>query len=181
MNFKACLVGFAAAVLVGVGVAAIADDATTQPSATQATFDAEASEQCAHNLRQIGQLIAIYASEYKLLLPPNLAAVGKIARDYHIAVFVCPSSGTTIPADWDSMPADQKEQWINSKSDYVYLGRETRMNQIPHAAQIVLVYERGDNPHQGMMNLLFVDGHVESMDLADAHRVIEASKTAFEK
>jgi len=181
MNFKACLVGCAATVLVGAGVAVIADDVTTQPSTTQPTLNDEAREKRADNLRQIGQLIITYVVNNNGQLPPNLAAAARTARDYHVALFVCSSSGSTIPADWGSMSADQKEQWINSKSDYVYLGREMRINQIPHAPQTVLVHERGDNPHQDMMNLLFLDLHVESRDLVDTHRLIEASKAAFEK
>ena len=181
MNFKACLVGCAVAVLVRAGLAAIADDATTQPSTTQGTLDDEAREKCADNLKQIGQLIIIYAEDNKGQLPPNLAAVARTAGDYHVALFVCSSSGGTIPADWGSMSADQKEQWINSKSDYVYLGREMRINQIHHARQTVLVHERSDNLHQDMMNLLFLDLHVEARDLVDAHRLIETSKAAFQK
>src|ERR1700683_3258709 len=121
MNFKACLVGCAAAVLVGAGVAAIADDATTQRSTTQAMLDDEAREKCAHNLQQIGQLIINYAVDNQGQLPPDLAAAARTAGDYHVTLFVCPSSGATIPADWGSMSADQKEQWINIKSDYIYL------------------------------------------------------------
>jgi prepilin-type processing-associated H-X9-DG protein len=181
MNFKTRLVVCAAAVLVGAGVAAIADDATTQRSTAQAKLDDEAREKCADNLRQIGQVIILYVADNNGQLPPNLAAGARTASDYHVALFVCPSSGTAVPADWESMSADQKEQWINGKSDYIYLGREIRINQIPHAAQTVLAYERGDNPHQGTMNLLFLDLHVESRELADAHRLIEASKAAFEK
>jgi RNA polymerase sigma factor (sigma-70 family) len=137
-------------------------------------------EKCADNLKSIGLLIMTYAVSNKDQLPPNFAAAAKTASDYDVAHFVCPSSGTIIPLDWDSMPRKEKEDWINNKSDYAYLGREMSLKQIRgRADKTVLVYERGDNPHAGVMNLLFLDAHVEARPLAEAHRLIEASKAAF--
>lgn len=98
---------------------------TTRPSAhtpaTRSTLYDEAREKCANNLKQIGLLVMTYAAANNSQLPPNLAAAARTADDYHVALFVCPSSATTIPLKWDSMSADQKEDLINTKSDYIYL------------------------------------------------------------
>ena len=134
---------------------------------------------CADNLRQIGLLIMIYTANNADQLPPDLATAAKSASDYHVALFVCPSSGTRIPPNWNTMTATEKEDWIDNKSDYAYLGRRMSVTRIRHAAGTVIVHERGDNPHAGVMNLLFADAHVQAMLVAEAHRLIEASKTAF--
>lgn len=136
-------------------------------------------EKCAHNLKQIGLLIMIYAANNEDQLPPDLATAAKTASDYHVALFVCPSSGTYIPPNWNTMAATEKEDWIDNKSDYAYLGRPMSLRKIRHPSNTVLVHERGDNPHAGEMNLLFVDAHVEAKPIAEARRLIEASKAAF--
>jgi len=160
------------------GASRIVQKSATGPSATGPDEDAN-REKCADNLRQIGLLIITYSEKKGDRLPPDLAAAAKTASDYHVALFVCPSSGTQIPQNWNTMTATEKENWIDNKSDYAYLGRRMSLEQIRHAADTVLVQERGDNPHAGVMNLLFVDAHVQARLIAEAHRLIEASKAAF--
>jgi RNA polymerase sigma factor (sigma-70 family) len=187
----ACIAGGVAVVVISNGntpsatVAPPPVAAPVAPPAVAVTFDQlDATEQanlkkCAMNLRQIGAAIFMYAKDNDGNCPPTLAAAtATVMTDPR--VFVCPDSSTQPPSNWNTLSDDQKAQWINSQSDYLYLlaGTSKKLADLPKPSSLVMVYE-GDNDHAGGMNLLFGDGHVEWQSIANAQAMIRDSELAI--
>src|ERR1700722_12907261 len=82
---------------------------------------------CASNMRQIGEAILLYSNDNKGAYPPDLGTLIK-TEDITAAVFVCPTSGTTVPSE---LTKDQEADWVNSNSDYVYVGAGMKQNADP--------------------------------------------------
>jgi predicted Zn finger-like uncharacterized protein/prepilin-type processing-associated H-X9-DG protein len=125
---------------------------------------------CASNLRQIGTAIILYENDNQGAYPPDLGTLVK-TEDISINVFACPASNTSVPS---GLPSDQQAAWVNSNSDYIYIGAGYKRGE---AESSVVAYEKDDDHHDGM-NLLFADGHVEFENLYGAHQAIEATKKA---
>jgi prepilin-type processing-associated H-X9-DG protein len=123
---------------------------------------------CAANLRQIGQLILLYANEHQGAYPPDLAT---LARQEELApeVYICPSGDKSVPADVRGMAREQVAQWIAKNSDYVYLGAGKSVNS---PADDVLVYERPEDHRFDGINVLFGDGHVSFVKIETAKQII---------
>ncbi|MGD0389255.1 MAG: DUF3352 domain-containing protein [Tepidisphaeraceae bacterium] len=123
---------------------------------------------CASNMRQIGQWIVIYADTHQGNYPPDLGTLVKTGP-LTAMVFVCPSANTRPPGQ---MTVDQSADWINTNSDYIYIGANLKTGADP---SIVVCYEKDDDHGGDGMNLLFADGHVEFMQLEAAHQAINNS------
>jgi prepilin-type processing-associated H-X9-DG protein len=123
---------------------------------------------CASDERMIGQAILLYSNDNKGNYPPDLGTLIK-TEDITAQTFACPSSGTTVPGN---MTPDEAAAWVNSNSDYVYIGANLKQGA---DASIVVLYEKdGDHAGDGM-NVLFADGHVEFVPLDAAHQLIQKS------
>ncbi len=104
------------------------------------------------------------------LISPNL--------DQPLTVFINPATGRRTPADWATMTADQRENWINNDSDYVYIHPGIGMlSQIQNPSTVVVIYEK--QSERGNIGLLYVDGHVEAKPQGQAQQEIEDSKKAL--
>jgi prepilin-type processing-associated H-X9-DG protein len=103
---------------------------------------------CASRLRQIGQAILLYANDNHGLCPPSLASLVK-GDGLSQEVLICP---------WD------RSSHADGESTYVYLGSGKRFNDL--TVDDVLVYEP-TNVHEEGGNVLFGDGHVSFVDLAN--------------
>jgi prepilin-type processing-associated H-X9-DG protein len=114
----------------------------------------------------------LYASNNKDALPPDLGTLvtnGEIAP----ATFVCPDTNNTPPPP--DMPRDATVDWVNKNSDYVYLGANWNLKTLKNASTTVECYENDGNHHGDGINVLFVDGHVEFLQLEVAHKYINDS------
>jgi prepilin-type processing-associated H-X9-DG protein len=124
---------------------------------------------CASNERQIGQAMLMYANENRQKYPPDLGTLVK-TEDITPMVFICPDGNAGAPA---ALTKDQQVDWVNVHSDYVYLGSGFGTNA--PASQIMLYEKPGSHSGDGM-NLLYGDGHVEWLRMADAMREIDAQQ-----
>jgi prepilin-type processing-associated H-X9-DG protein len=128
---------------------------------------------CASNEHQIGLGILLYANDNNQKMPDDLGTLLK-TEQLQMSVFVCPSSGTQLPANAATMSVDEQAAWVNEHSDYVYLGKGLKENQVD-ATRVVLYEKDGAHEHDGM-NLLYGDGHAEWQNYAAAMAQIQAQK-----
>jgi prepilin-type processing-associated H-X9-DG protein len=127
-----------------------------------------------NNLRQIGVAIQMYVvnhQQYPTDFAPLLAE--KLVT---IDTFVSPHAGTQIPPDVRNGKIEDQTAWVNSRSDFVYLGADLKPNAGPGA---ILVYERPDG--RPGMNILFGDGHIEWIDVEAARQMIEKQQKVAAK
>ena len=119
------------------------------------------------NLRQIGQGCLLYANENNGKMPPDLGSLVK--EELTPEVFVSPLGQQQVPPQLAAMSPEQKAAWINEHSDYVYLGKG-KTNNLP--ADQPVAYEKFENGHGQGITILFGDGHVEFLMMADAQRLL---------
>jgi prepilin-type processing-associated H-X9-DG protein len=120
--------------------------------------------QCASNLRQIGMAAQMYAIQNRGFLP---AALDDIVSPSFVSaqVLICPAAS----GDPTKPPASSGK--FGSYS-YVYLGAGRRIQSIGSPAMAPLAYELPTNHGDGGINVLYVDGHVETVSGPAAKRVL---------
>jgi len=118
---------------------------------------------CASNERQIGQGILLYSNDHKGPYPPDLGTLIK-EEDMTAAVFICPDSNVTVPANLTQ--PDDIAAWVNKNSSYVYLGAGMKQGEDPTT---IVLYEKPENHHDGS-NVLYGDGHVEFVQARELQR-----------
>jgi general secretion pathway protein G len=126
--------------------------------------------QCRENLRLIGQGIVIYTSE-NAKYPPDLGTM-MVAEKMEMSRFICPASTAALPDHWQDMQPDAQAKWVNAHTDYVYLGAKFRMSE--SSSDQPLVYDKDDDHGNAGMNVLYCDGHVGFLKLADVHKQLGA-------
>jgi RNA polymerase sigma factor (sigma-70 family) len=143
-----------------------------------AVAEAARKEQCANNLKQIGMAITLYASNNAGKPPGSLGDLTASSLD-NSDVFLCPGSGTSAAANWTLLTADQKNRWVIDHTDYTYiLGSLPNLSAIQRPGEMVMAYE-AETDHPDGMNILFADAHVGWNSIADAQRLIDATKLAL--
>jgi prepilin-type processing-associated H-X9-DG protein len=124
-----------------------------------------------NNLKTIGVAIQMYVNDHKAY-PPDFGPL-LAEKKLPIDLFVSPHAGTQIPQEVRKGKPDEQANWVNSRSDFVYLGAELKPNADPKS---ILVYERPDG--RPGMNMLFADGHIEWIDVEAARQMIEKQQKA---
>jgi len=90
------------------------------------------------------------------------------AQKMDMARFICPAAGGALPRDWQKLDAKAQAKWVNDHTDYIYLGAKWGMGD--HHPNDPLVYEK-DEDHGGVsINVLFGDGTVSFIKLADLRK-----------
>ena len=109
--------------------------------------------QADNNLRQIGVALQMYVVDHNQY-PPDFAPL-LTEKKLSIDMFVSPHAGTRVPPEVRRGKPDEQAAWVNSRSDFVYVGGDLKPNA---DAKSILVYERPDG--RPGMNMLFADGSV---------------------
>jgi prepilin-type processing-associated H-X9-DG protein len=148
-----------------VGVTALATSILL-PSLNRARETANRIK-CATNERQMGMDCLLWANNHNGHYPASIADI--LTQDPQPQIFLCPSSNTSLPANAKAMAPEALAAWLTDHGDYVYVGAGS--NAASTGADQIIVYEKPENHGQGM-NILFGDGHVEFVKIANAVQLI---------
>jgi competence protein ComGC len=107
--------------------------------------------QCGSQLSDIGKAMTIYRENHQNSLPAELSDLVREA-DLDPKCLLCPSTD------------DQLES-----CSYVYRGVDLNSRSNP---ELVLAYDKPENHHQRVQNILFADGWVKKVTLEDFEKVI---------
>ena len=139
---------------------------TTLPFALLRARRAAMTVACASNLRSIGQLAMIYATQNNGYFPPTIDQLAAtMPGGTGASVFVCPACGAN--------PA-KPPVLVTSKvsSHYLYAPPAARISQVKQPGRVVLAYEPPGHHDNGGINLLFCDGHVEFVTGAAVPKIV---------
>lgn len=124
---------------------------------------------CASNMRQIGQVMAMYANANGEHFPDKLEDLLQYDPSLSRSVFVCPSDDK-VPPSSASLQAAQQEIASGKNCSYVYLGGDLTAAVTPDT---VLLYEPLTD-HQGQgMNVMFGDFRVEWLARSEAQKILD--------
>ncbi len=126
---------------------------------------------CMSNLRQLCMGVILYSNDHKDAMPATLAETWPYVKAER--VYVCPAAAIQPRGQEQTV-----EQWINQNSSYVYIG-SGKMSAIRRPSEVVIIHEKVDLAHDGMVNAAFADGHVERIPVQRAKALIERSKGLF--
>ncbi len=120
----------------------------------------------ASNLRQIGQAITLYSNDNKGKFPGTLGEL-LLTQDVLPDIFIAagPDGRMEMPVTKNK---EELAAWINQNGAYTYLGAG---KQNAFGPEVIIAYEKS-RPNQMMVNVLFGDGHVESMPSYRAQELI---------
>jgi prepilin-type processing-associated H-X9-DG protein len=122
------------------------------------------------NLRGIGMACMMYAVDHNGRFPPDLIKLveGGMATS---RMFYSPTSGRKPVLDEKGKPI--------GPLDYVYLGADVVLDKIAEPQRVILAYERPEiNGNRGT-NVLYVDGHVAWVSMAQLQAELALSEKAL--
>ncbi|MEN6308083.1 MAG: hypothetical protein ABFD91_10040 [Anaerohalosphaeraceae bacterium] len=105
------------------------------------------------DLKQIGLACIMYADDNNNQFPPNLEAAKKYLKTNKV------------------LESPRKPKDFTGPS-YIYVAGQTTSSPIGN----ILAYEAPECSRDGKINVLFLDGHVEIMPLADFHKKLDQTK-----
>jgi prepilin-type processing-associated H-X9-DG protein len=111
------------------------------------------------NLRQIGVGAIMYSNENKGALPPDLGATLQYVQSP--SIYLSPDRAQQLTPPADAKP-EELAKWVNDNTDYVYLGKDFgKLTKITNPSQTIIAHEKLELPKNGLVNVLYADGHVE--------------------
>ncbi|MCC7352097.1 MAG: DUF1559 domain-containing protein [Phycisphaerales bacterium] len=127
---------------------------------------------CLSQMRQLSIGIIMYANDHKGQTPPDLGAVLPYLGPAGARLIFCPEAKIDI----SSIPADvaQRSEWIDEHSSYEYLLPNVRLAIVKNPVKQIMFREKSA-VHDGKMNVLFADGHVETLLPYQVENLIDAA------
>src|SRR5262249_23829982 len=111
---------------------------------------------CAANLKAMGQGLLLYANDHQGRYPAKVS--GLLDEELTLDVFVWPSGNNEVPRDVRGGDKQAMADWIDSHSDYVYIGAGKTSNA---GADEIIIYEKAEDHNRAGLNMLYGDGHVD--------------------
>ena len=120
----------------------------------------------ASNERQIGLAILLYATDHQGKFPEHLGEL--VTENLDPGTFISPKNKIAVPTDLDTDA--KKIDWINTHSDYVYVGKGLTSSATP--ATVVLYEDQNPDASEAHgVNVLYGDGHVAFVDATTANQI----------
>lgn len=169
------------------GAALIAAPVVLAAVALPATARAKMSAQqvrCLSNGRQLGMAVHMYAAEHKGELPADLSGLTKYLGGGRgpqaVGLFTCaegPDRHAPLAADATD---EQFADWVKQNSDWEYLGSAgLKMPKIKQPMSKVMLAETRPHNNGRTINLVFFDGHAESVPAPRAQQLVAETKQAL--
>jgi prepilin-type processing-associated H-X9-DG protein len=125
---------------------------------------------CARNMRQIGEAIAMYANGHGGKFPDDLQTIFETG-EVTTAVFVCPCTKDVPAPTGPTTRATAAGLMRPGHVSYIYLGKGLSAESATE--DTVLLYEPLSNHAGDGMNVLFGDFHVEWLPAAEASTILK--------
>jgi prepilin-type processing-associated H-X9-DG protein len=119
-------------------------------------------------MRQIGLAMVSYASNHQQQFPGDLTDLAKDPSAPPVQTYVCPDDTKSAPSG-ASIQQTITDLMSGNHCSYVYVGKGV---QTSAPANTVLMYEDITLEHNGQINVLFVDGHVEKQPATSVQSAI---------
>jgi hypothetical protein len=155
-------------------------NAATQPSDLQLDkygWTKDASEAC-HRMMELGRASWNYAQGHNNRLPPDFGSLLGHFKTHREGAESCLTPGDQRRLNIPDRPS---ADWVNRNASYVFLAANANSNKIAVWGAIVMLHSRLDQPFNhpksgDVVVLTFIDGHTELFPVAEASKIIEASK-----
>lgn len=126
------------------------------------------------NARQIEVMRIMYAAEHGDEFPGGIGVLWRESNLQNAELFLSKASGKRAPPQFADWPQPRQEVWIRQNSSYIFVPTPPMdEDQIP--SETISLFE---NPRDSMdpekIAVGFNDGHIESIDTAQARRRIKA-------
>ena len=141
----------------------------------EAKKDAKKSVSMAR-LRCLGLGTHMYAMEYHERFPKNIGELGPYLGYEDGA----PIEGLVSPLSRRKPPIIKGNRLIG-ETDYIYVRWPGRMSDVRQPAEMILFYERPENYGNKGTAVLFVDGHVQWMDMSAFQAALKRTQEAIKK
>jgi prepilin-type processing-associated H-X9-DG protein len=134
------------------------------PAMVSARSTAQATSSL-NNMRQIAVAMHTWAQEHDGRLPEKLGpALLEYTGDAH--VFVHPQAGGFVPIEPD-------QAWFDRNADYIYVAGGKKLTDFREGtSNAVMMFEKQRWAQQGMIAVLFVDGHVQRIVIPQADEML---------
>lgn len=124
------------------------------------------SIQTGSRLKQIGIMLLMFATEHQGELPPDLGLLTETKPDP--TTFLAGGSKTKVPVDFEKLPASQQAEWIDTKTDFIFVGGGKDLDKLGAS---VVAYVRPGAAATGN-NFLMADGSVVAQDPEKSAKII---------
>jgi hypothetical protein len=122
------------------------------------------------DIHSIGLAVLMYETEHDKKTPPDLGSL--IGEDMlSPGVFLTGWSTTKPPADWKTMDAKAKADWVNQNAELVYVGAGKKADDL--SPSFVLAYIKPEAALEGMNAFLMSDLSVQQKPADEAKAIID--------
>jgi hypothetical protein len=155
-------------------------NAATQPSDLELDkygWPKDAQEAC-HRMMKLGPAIWSYARNHEGRYPSDFGFMFDHFKTHREAAECCLTPGDQRRLN---IPDHPSADWVNRNASYVFLAANANSNKIAVWGAVVMLHTRLDQPFQhpkigDVIILTFIDGHTDLFPVAEASKIIEASK-----
>jgi len=132
------------------------------------------------NLRSVGLAVSLYATENSFHTPDKLGAVLPYVNG-NTKMFISPDSPTQpLPVPDPKAPWQSYAMNLEDHCDYWYVVPNVQMDKVTAKDKFIMLYPKRVINY-GLRNVVFADGHVESLRIEELQKAITTSNLERQK